>query len=86
MSTEELRTCIADAVVLLENYRSFGPKVDEGIKAFNRISECVADPTPEQKAEAKELIGELMRELDPYQVYVPTVAVALEKLKAWSED
>ncbi len=86
MSTEELHTCIADAVVLLENYRSFGPMVDKVIKAFNRIGECVADPTPEQKAEAKELIGELMKEIGPYQSYVPSVALALEKLKKWSED
>ena len=60
--------------------------VDEGIKAFNRIGECVVDPTPEQKAEAKELIDKLMKEMGPYQGYVPSVAVALEKLKAWSED
>ena len=86
MNTEELRKCISDAMALLENYRSFGPMVEDGLKAFKRIDECVVDPTPEQRAEAKELIGQLMREIGPYQGYVPSVAAALEKLKAWSED
>ena len=71
---------------LLENYRSFGPMVEEGLKAFKRIDECIVDPTPEQREEAKELIGQLMREIGPYQSYVPSVSQALEKLKKWSEE
>jgi hypothetical protein len=86
MSTDELRACIKDAMDLLGNYRSFGPMVEDGLKAFKRIDECIVDPTPEQRAEAKDLIAQLMREIGPYQGYVPTVAQALEKLKAWSED
>ena len=86
MATDELGTCINDAMNLLENYKSFGPMVEEGIAAFKRINECIVDPTPEEREEAKGLIDKLMREIGPYQSYVPTVAQALEKLKAWSEE
>ncbi len=85
METDELRTC-KDAADLLENYRSFGPMVGEAIAAFKRIGECIEDPTQEKVKEAKDLIGQLMKEIGPYQGYVPLVAVALEKLKKWSES
>ncbi len=85
MGTDELKAC-KDAVDLLENYRSFGPMVGEAIKAFKRIGECIEDPTPEKVDEAKDLIGRLMKEIGPYQGYVPSVALALEKLKKWSES
>lgn len=81
-----MRTCIKDAIDLLENYRSFGPMVEEGIAAFKKIDECVANPTPEQRAEAKELIDKMLKEIGPYQSFVPSVAVALEKLKEWSAE
>lgn len=86
METEKLRKSIANAMKVLENYRSFGPMVNEGIEAFKRIDECVAAPTPELKAEAKELIGKLNAEIGPYQGYVPSVAYALGELKTWSEE
>lgn len=85
MGTDELKAC-NDAADLLENYRSFGPIVGEAIKAFKRIGECIEDPTPEKVDEAKDLISRLMAEIGPYQGYVPSVAVALEKLKNWSES
>ena len=85
MGTEELRAC-KDAAKLLENYRSFGPMVGEAITAFKRIEECIEDPTPEKVDEARNLIGRLLAEIGPYQGYVPSVAVALEKLKKWSES
>ena len=59
--------------------------VNEGIEAFKRIDECVAAPTPELKAEAKELIGKLNAEIGPYTGYVPSVAYALGELKTWYE-
>ncbi len=85
METDELKAC-NDAADLLENYRSFGPMVGEAIDAFNRIGECIENPTPEKVNEAKDLISRLMKEIGPYQGYVPLVAVALEKLKKWSES
>jgi len=85
MGTDELRAC-KDATDLLENYRGFGPMVGEAIGAFKRIGECIEDPTPEKVDEAKDLIGRLLAEIGPYQGYVPSVAVALEKLKVWSES
>ena len=85
MGTDELKAC-KDAADLLENYRSFGPMVGEAIKVFKRIGECIEDPTPERVEEAKGLIGRLLAEIGPYQGYVPSVAVALEKLKKWSES
>ncbi|MBT3284029.1 hypothetical protein HN807_06600 [Candidatus Bathyarchaeota archaeon] len=85
MGTDELKACM-DAVELLENYRSFGSMVGEAIVAFKRIEECIEDPTTEKKDEAKRLISRLSAEIGPYQGYVPSVAVALEKLKKWSEQ
>ncbi len=85
MGTDELKAC-KEAADLLENYRSFGPLVGEAIKAFKRIGECIEDPTPEKVDEAKDFIGRLLTEIGPYQGYVPSVAVALEKLKKWSES
>ena len=85
MENEELRKKIRDAVVLLENYRSFGPMVGEGIDALNRIDACVAEPTPERVAEAKRLFEGLHREIGPYQSYVPTVALALQEFNEWAK-
>ncbi len=85
MEMDELKAC-KDAVGMLENYRSFGPMVGDAIDAFKRIGECIEDPTQEKVNEAKDLIGQLMKEIGPYQGYVPSVAVALEKLKNWSES
>jgi len=85
METEDLRKKIKDAVILLENYRGFGPMVGDGIDALNRIDACVAEPTPERVAEAKSLLESLKREIGPYQAYVPTVALALQELNEWAK-
>jgi hypothetical protein len=85
METEDLRKKIRDAVTLLENYRSFGPMVGEGIDALNRIDACVAEPTEERVAEAKSLLENLNREIGPYQSYVPTVALVLQELNEWAK-
>jgi hypothetical protein len=85
MENEELRKKIRDAVTLLDNYRSFGPMVGEGIDALNRIDACVAESTPERVAEAKRLLEGLNREIGPYQSYVPTVALALQELNEWAK-
>ncbi len=85
MESEGLRKKIRDAVVLLENYRGFGPMVGEGIDAFNRIDACVAEPTEERVAEAKLLLENLNREIGPYQSYVPTVVQALLELNEWAK-
>jgi hypothetical protein len=84
MSTEELVKCIQDAIQLLENYRMFGPMVEEGITAFKKINECVIDPTIEAKREAKDLIDKMQQEIGPYKAMVPQVAEAIEKLEKWS--
>ncbi len=86
MSTEELVKCIQDAIDLLENYRRFGPMVEEGITAFKKINECVIEPTPEARQEAKELIAEMQRQIGPYKAMVPQVGEALEKLEKWSKE
>ena len=85
METEDLRKKIRDAVTLLENYRSFGPMVGEGIDALNRIDACVAETTEERVAEAKSLLENLNREIGPYQSYVPTVALVLQELNEWAK-
>jgi len=85
METDKLRKSIANAMNVLENYRSFGPMVNEGIEAFKKIDECVAAPTPELKAEAEKLIGQLMSELGPYRGYVPSVAYTMDELQKWLE-
>jgi hypothetical protein len=85
METEDLRNRIKDAVALLENYRGFGPLVDDGIDALNRIDACVAEPTPERVAEAKSLLERLNGEIGPYQSYVPTVAQTLQELNEWAK-
>jgi hypothetical protein len=83
METEELRKRIKEAVAVIESYRGFGPMVDDGIDALNRIDACVAEPTPERVAEAKSLLEGLNREIGPYRSYVPTVALALQELNEW---
>ncbi len=85
MSTQDLVKCVEDAIKLLENYRAFGPMVEEGIAAFKKINECVTDPSPEAVAEAKNLIDEMQRQIGPYKAMVPEVAVALDKLSEWSK-
>jgi len=85
METDEQRAC-KDAEDLLENYRSFSPMVADAIAAFKRIGECIEDPTQEKVTEAKDLIDQLMTGIGPYQGYVPLVALALEKLRKWSES
>ena len=85
MDTTELRNSIKDAVAILENYRSFGPMVGDGIDALNRIDACVAEPTPEHIAEAKSLLEGLNREIGPYRSYVPTVAHTLQELNTWAK-
>jgi len=86
MPENELMKCIQDAIVLLENYRAYGPMVEEGMAAFKRINECMVEPTPEAVEEAKTLISELRREIGPYRSMVPQVSIALDKLSIWSED
>ena len=86
METEELRNSIKDAVAVIESYRGYHPMVDDGIKAFNRIDACVAEPTPERVAEAKSLLEMLNREIGPYQGYIPSVARTLQKLNEWAES
>ncbi|TFH18844.1 hypothetical protein E4H04_02100 [Candidatus Bathyarchaeota archaeon] len=84
MSTEELVKCIEDAIKLLENFRSFGPMVEDGITAFKKIKICVIEPSPEAVAEAKTLIDEMQKQIGPYTGMVPQVALALDKLSEWS--
>ena len=86
MTDNELVKCVEEAIALLENYRSFGPMVEEGIAAFKKINECVAEPTPEAVAEAKTLIDEMQRQIGPYKAMVPQVALALDKLTEWSKE
>ena len=85
MDTTELRNRIKEAVAILENYRGYGPMVDDGIDALHRIDACVAEPTPERVAEAKGLLEGLNREIGPYRGYVPTVALALQELNEWAK-
>ena len=86
MSNDELEKCIKDALELLENYRAYGPMVEEGIAAFKKINECVVEPTPEATEEAKSLIAEMQRQIGPYRSMVPQVSIALDKLKEWSQE
>jgi hypothetical protein len=60
--------------------------VEEGIAAFKRINECVADPSPDAKKDAKPIIEEMVRRIGPYRSMVPEVSRALDKLSKWSEE
>ncbi len=86
MSNEELVKCIGEAIELLENYKSFGPMVEEGIAVFRKINECVINPTSEAVAKAKPLIAEMQRQIGPYKAMVPQVAEALDRLDKWSKE
>lgn len=86
MSNDELVKCIHDALELLENYRAYGPMVEEGIAAFKKINECVIEPTTEATEEAKTLIAEMERQIGPYRSMVPQVSIALDKLQEWSKE
>ena len=86
MSNDELLKCIQDALELLDNYRAYGPMVEEGIAAFKKINECVLEPTTEATEEAKTLIAEMERQIGPYRSMVPQVALALDKLREWSKE
>lgn len=86
MSKDETIKCIKDALELLENYRAYGPMVEEGIAAFKRINECVIEPTPENVPEAKALIAKIEGQIGPYRAMVPQISIALDKLKEWSKE
>ena len=86
MSNDELLKCIQDAIELLDNYKTYGPMVEEGIAAFKRINECVIEPTTEATTEAKSLIAEMERQIGPYRSMVPQVSKALDKLQEWSKE
>jgi len=86
LSNDELLKCIQDALELLNNYRAYGPMVEEGIAAFKKINECVLEPTTEATEEAKTLIAEMERQIGPYRSMVPQVALALDKLREWSKE
>lgn len=86
MSNDELVKCVNEAIALLENYRAFGPMVEEGISAFKKINECVLEPTPEAISTAKTMIAEMQRQIGPYKSMVPQVALALDKLSEWSRE
>ncbi len=86
LTDNELVKCVEEAIALLENYRSFGPMVEEGIAAFKKINTCVVEPTPEAIAEAKTIIAEMQRQIGPYKAMVPQVAIALDKLSEWSKE
>ena len=86
MSNDELLKCIQDAIELLDNYKAYGPMVEEGIAAFKRINECVIEPSTEATDEAKSLIAEMERQIGPYRSMVPQVSIALDKLQEWSKE
>jgi len=86
LSNDELLKCVQDAIELLDNYKSYGPMVEEGIAAFKRINECVVEPTTEATTEAKSLIAEMERQIGPYRSMVPQVSIALDKLQEWSKE
>jgi hypothetical protein len=86
LSNDELVKCVQDAIELLENYRAYGPMVEEGIAAFKRINDCVIEPTTEATEEAKSLIAEMERQIGPYRSMVPLVSIALDKLQEWSKE
>jgi len=86
LSNDELLKCIQDALELLDNYRAYGPMVEEGIAAFKKINECVLEPTTKATEEAKTLIAEMERQIGPYRSMVPQVALALDKLREWSKE
>ena len=86
MSNDELVRFIEDAIALLENYKTFGPMIEEGISAFKRINQCVLEPTPETVAKAKIMIAEMQRQIGPYKSMVPQIALALDKLVEWSRE
>ncbi|MCW4050982.1 MAG: hypothetical protein NWE89_14740 [Candidatus Bathyarchaeota archaeon] len=81
--TEQLRAQIKDTLALLENYRSFGPMVAEGIDAFRKIDECLAEPSPESIVEIKVLLQGLNEGIGPYRGLVPSVAHCLDELNKW---
>ena len=84
--SNELISGIQDAIKFLENYRSFGPTVEDGIATFTRINECVLDSTPEKVEEAKYLIAQMQRDIGPYKSMVPQVTIALDRLSEWSKE
>ena len=86
VTNDELVKCIEDAIALLENYRTYGPMVEEGIAAFKRINECVVEPSEEAREEAKTLINAIERQIGPYKPMVPQVAYALDRLEEWSKE
>jgi Na+/phosphate symporter len=86
MSNDELIRCVEDAIAILENYRSFGPMVEDGIAAFEKINKCIKEPTPEDVAEAKRAISEMQRQIGPYKSMVPQISLTLDKLSEWSKE
>lgn len=83
METEEIRKKIRDAKTYLEDYRSYGSMVTEAIDALNRLDELVIDPSDEHLVEALTIAEELNKRLEPYRIYVPTLAEYMDQLLEW---
>ena len=86
LSNDELLRCINDAIAILENYRIFGPMVEEGIAAFKEIKECLIDPNSVAIEKVKITIAMMEKQIGPYKSIVPEIAMTLEKLGKWSKE
>jgi len=82
---DKLLKDIKDSKTTLEGLRSYSPKVEEALKAFDKFESCIQEPTSEKIAEAIELHKVLSREIGPYVGFVPIVAQTLSELNEWFE-
>jgi hypothetical protein len=83
LETRELGEKVNKVIELLEGFRGFDPRVDNGILAFKFISECLSEPSPEKVQRSQVLVTEFQEVIGPYRGYVPEVASTLELLKEW---
>lgn len=83
MTKEDVLKAIDASCKALENYRSFGSQVSDGIDALTKIKENITKATPESIAETREMAAEMSNQIGPYRGFIPVVTECLEKIHEW---
>ena len=85
MDAAEARARIRDCLGLLEGYRGFSLMVDGAIEDLRAMDDCVAEPTEEKLSASRRRLSRLLRDIDPYRGFVPSLSGNLDALAAWFE-
>ncbi len=86
MDAVGIRKEIAISKAALEPYRLYGQAVVDGINAFTRLDEVIANPSDESVAEGIKIAMDLNKRIAPYRLFVPQVAKTVDEVLKWLQD